>query len=124
MCTVLLGVGAGESSLCYTLVTEGLCVKPTTSRTGIHPFQVQALYGDTLENGEGGAQTILITNSPAVLDHLWFEDAADFQRKLILYDADTGTLRDPTPAEARSFMCAWDVGIQQVSEILAIQGLW
>lgn len=79
-----------------------------------------------------GRQAFLATQNPLLLDHLEFSGPAEIERRFVLCsvrppaDGERERLewRNATTAEAHRVFAAYQVGIQHVSELLRMEGLW
>ena len=78
-----------------------------------------------------GRQAFLTSQNPLLLDFLPFESAEQVQRSFIQCRRRTGRdggmgidWKNMSAEDARSFYGAYEVGIQQVGEILRTRGLW
>jgi energy-coupling factor transporter ATP-binding protein EcfA2 len=74
-------------------------------------------------------QTFLTSQNPLLLDYLTFDTVEDVQRKLVICEISTElgeawTWTQLAEEEAESFLSAYDVGIQHVSELLRTRGIW
>ena len=74
----------------------------------------------------GTRQAFLTSQNPLLLDYLPPSSVEQAQRQYIecRSEGDQLVWENMSKADAESVMTAWDAGIQQVSEILEIRGLW
>lgn len=82
----------------------------------IHPLdaeQVEECLGDCL----------VLTLSKTFID-LFVPVSAEDARQRLWFAGKDGSLRQMTPEQAKAFWRAWDAGVQHVSEVILLQGLW
>lgn len=92
---------------------------------GLHHRWIDACLAEI-----GQRQAFLTSQNPLLLDYLSFDDAASVQASFVRCDSslvdgrEHWTWRNLTEEEAQNVFAAYEVGIQQVSEILLVRGLW
>lgn len=72
-------------------------------------------------------QSFLATQSPLLMDNVWWESAEEAARGIVLCTRDTEhrwRWRQLAPEEAARFYTAWRAGIQQIHEVLRTEGWW
>lgn len=75
-------------------------------------------------------QSFLASQSPLLLDYLWFESAEEARRSFFLCEKHEGSekeslvWRQMSEEEAEDFYTSFEAGLQHVSEVLRTKGLW
>ncbi len=89
---------------------------------GLHHGWVESLIRD-LE----GRQSFLATQNPLVMDHVWWENADECGRGIIICKQDSDhrwRWRQLGGGEGLRFHQAWTAGVQHVHEVLMTEGWW